>query len=621
MRIRRGLKPILAAALALVFALSFAPAALAEDGDYSHRYVALGEGGYSVGDSYTTLFQLEDGAGGINYAYCVDMDTYIVDNSMYARSNLDGTEYFDEAAAARIRAIVRQAYPFMPLADIAAASGIESLTVKEAITAAQLTIWQMANDAQFTCDIENVNRLCAYYAALPPIGRAEIPIASIQIERSVTGSAEAGYTAEFRYRTQGTNVDGSPIALTHDFDRDIEAEYQASVSSSTADGWTKVVAAGLPADAIFNFRVRGTQRISFDTYLYLPQGGRSASQSLVGAFEGSTSLAAQSAFQLEDPEDYCVRVYKYDSRTTEGIEGAVFQLSNNESFSDPIVYECATDAEGYAEFRGLSAGKWYLRESSAPVGYVPDREVYVYDIDEVPIDLVRFKNTHYGQIQILKADDSGKPVAGATFNIYRGESQEAGQLVKEGLVTDENGLILAGDLVPGTYTVVETAPPLGYHMAENPSATVTVEPHETATVNMVNPLVKRGKIGVAKEDYESGKRLPGAKIAIYSDEACTELLWEVETVADGDSFQYLEELLPGVYYVKELVAPEGYILNPRQSVVQMELAEGEVEEVVFRNRPRIDTAGNYGLLLLIGAALVLLSGSLVFVLRKRLFKR
>lgn len=124
MRIRRGLKPILAAALALVFALSFAPAALAEDGDYSHRYVALGEGGYSVGDSYTTLFQLEDGAGGINYAYCVDMDTYIVDNSMYARSNLDGTEYFDEAAAARIRAIVRQAYPFMPLADIAAASGI-----------------------------------------------------------------------------------------------------------------------------------------------------------------------------------------------------------------------------------------------------------------------------------------------------------------------------------------------------------------------------------------------------------------------------------------------------------------------------------------------------------------
>ena len=53
----------------------------------------------------------------------------------------------------------------------------------------------------------------------------------------------------------------------------------------------------------------------------------------------------------------------------------------------------------------------------------------------------------------------------------------------------------------------------------------------------------------------------------------------------------------------------------------MELAEGEVEEVVFRNRPRIDTAGNYGLLLLIGAALVLLSGSLVFVLRKRLFKR
>lgn len=109
----------------------------------------------------------------------------------------------------------------------------------------------------------------------------------------------------------------------------------------------------------------------------------------------------------------------------------------------------------------------------------------------------------------------------------------------------------------------------------------------------------------------------GAVIGIYSDESCETKLAEFVTTVEP---QYLEGLLPGTYYVKELEAPDGYILNPTRQVVTVELEEGEEELVVFRNRPRIDTAGNYGILLLIGAALVLVSGTLTVIFRKRLFK-
>lgn len=176
---------------------------------------------------------------------------------------------------------------------------------------------------------------------------------------------------------------------------------------------------------------------------------------------------------------------------------------------------------------------------------------------------------------------------------------------------------MRGELIPGGYTVVETEAPIGYHLSDEPVAFVTVNPHETAVVSMVNHTVTRGKIGVAKENYETGERLVGAVIGIYSDESCETKLAEFVTTVEP---QYLEGLLPGTYYVKELEAPDGYILNPTQQVVTVELEEGEEELVVFRNRPRIDTAGNYGILLLIGAALVLVSGTLTVIFRKRLFK-
>lgn len=613
---KRQLKRILGWILVFMSLLTVAGGAVA-DGGYDYKYVGIGETGNTVGQYLTALLRLKDTADNTSLAYCVDSTTYIVNNSLYSRADLAATDYFDADDAAKIRGIVKNAYPFMTMTELIAKSAIPTLTSTQAITAAQLAIWKIANDAVFTQSDPNVTALYNWYMALAPITQTKTPIGTVQLTAACVPSGSA-FEAIFRYSTDGVNVDGSPVALTHTFDKDVTAEYGATVSAeSLPDGVTEVRVTGVPADAQFSIRVSGTQQVAFDGYLYQPQGGRCTSQVLVGAYEGDTSLYAEMPYTCDDPGEYSIRVYKYDSTTGAGIEGAVFQLANNEAFTSPTLYEKTTNQDGYAEFSGLREGRWYLREKTAPIGYVPDTEIYFYDIDEVPIDTVRFKNTHYGQIEIIKVDETGGPVAGAKFNIYRGDSQDASDLLYADLVTDETGLILRGELIPGGYTVVETEAPIGYHLSDEPVSFVTVNPHETAVVSMVNHTVTRGKIGVAKENYETGERLVGAVIGIYSDESCETKLAEFVTTVEP---QYLEGLLPGTYYVKELEAPDGYILNPTQQVVTVELEEGEEELVVFRNRPRIDTAGNYGILLLIGAALVLVSGTLTVIFRKRLFK-
>ena len=158
-------------------------------------------------------------------------------------------------------------------------------------------------------------------------------------------------------------------------------------------------------------------------------------------------------------------------------------------------------------------------------------------------------------------------------------------------------------------------------MADPNTALVTVEPHGVTPVRMVNPKIQRGRIGLAKEDYNSHARLDGAVVGLFTDEACTDACKLKEFTTDADEVCWVEDLLPGTYYAKEISAPSGYVLNVEKSVVPVELLEGEEETVVFRNRKRIDTAGNYGLLLVIGLGAVLVTGTLLFVFRKRLFHR
>ncbi|NUT38309.1 MAG: prealbumin-like fold domain-containing protein [Hamadaea sp.] len=111
--------------------------------------------------------------------------------------------------------------------------------------------------------------------------------------------------------------------------------------------------------------------------------------------------------------------------------------------------------------------------------------------------------TNCGQVKIVKRDDAGAPLAGATFALYKDDAPTGGTRGAEDLpvagkscTTNAGGECLITNVIAGEYWVVETVVPPGHtgvadqHITVNAGALVTVGP-------LVNPR-ERGAILVTK---------------------------------------------------------------------------------------------------------------------------
>ena len=108
--------------------------------DASKDYDFTPDGTYSYGQSnYDVL-------------YCCDIETSILDETYYKRVNLEDSNYYDEEAAAHIRGILTNAYPYVTVEEMKqylADNGYEyaqDLTRAEMLAAVQAAIWTYANN-------------------------------------------------------------------------------------------------------------------------------------------------------------------------------------------------------------------------------------------------------------------------------------------------------------------------------------------------------------------------------------------------------------------------------------------------------------------------------------------
>ncbi len=604
----------LALLFSLLFLLTSAFAASLADGAHDLRYIGVEPYGYTYGDLGTGLLLLEDGSGARLATYCIDTETVVQDGSMYRRTNLSDTELVPQETAGGVRAVILNAYPYFALEALQGASGIPALTAQEAISAAQLAIWHYTDGRAFTPPEANVLALYNWYLSLPAAQAAQKPVASLSLEADYSSEGDT-VLAVYRFMADETNADGTPIALRYGFTTDVAAAYGAIVTDGGTDqsGKRVVMVSGLPADASFRFFVEGTQTVAQDCYFYAPQGGRDASQSLIGAYEGQTRVYRDTAFAPEVSCGFTLSICKQDSLTLAGLEGAVFEIADTEAF-DGTVYTVTTDENGFAAQTGLTAGTWYVREKEAPIGYIPYEGVFPVEVHQYT-HTQYLKNTAYSFIRIVKTDDKDGNVAGATFDIYEGDdATDESKRVYTGLETDANGVILQGNLTPGTYTVVETAVPEGWVLDPTPQ-TLDVKPGETTEITLVNHYIERCVLQLYKRDAKTTEQLAGAVLGVYADAAFTQKLYEVITARTGPI--EITDLMPGVYHIKELAVPEGYLLD---SVPQsVELVEGENRAVTFYNNEVPHTAGNYGMLLLAGGVAFLLTAGLAIAFRKRIF--
>lgn len=138
------------------------------------------------------------------------------------------------------------------------------------------------------------------------------------------------------------------------------------------------------------------------------------------------------------------------------LEGAIYEITN----ADGKKYcTMTTDADGYAASIDLPVGKYFVREITPPTGFIVSGEVIEVDVSLENKATIVYERTNKGNEVVLKKSDitTGKPVAGATIEIYDSE----GRTYFEGK-TDENGEITLKEIPAGTYTYKETIAPTGY---------------------------------------------------------------------------------------------------------------------------------------------------------------
>lgn len=137
----------------------------------------------------------------------------------------------------------------------------------------------------------------------------------------------------------------------------------------------------------------------------------------------------ESSKDTVDVDTYGIKIFKYDQADNEkGLPGAVFTLYSDEACQN-VIATATSNADGFANFAGLAAGTYYLKETQAPDGYICSEEVVTVMIPdqagEDNIVNVNFANTlipHTGGTGTMMYTIGGVAIivlAGVLLVVYR----------------------------------------------------------------------------------------------------------------------------------------------------------------------------------------------------------
>ena len=189
------------------------------------------------------------------------------------------------------------------------------------------------------------------------------------------------------------------------------------------------------------------------------------------------------------------------------LTGAVFEVyadtNGNGEFDkeDELLGEMGEIEKGVYQMSDLRYGKYFVREKTAPTGFVLDENVYAVSIEENGKTYtvenkagVGFINAaQKGSLKIVKTSSDGK-VEGFSFRV-------TGVDYDQTFKTDKNGEIVIEGLRIGDYTVSEVSDKAsaGYILPADKQATVKVD--ATAIVQMHNEFRDTPKTG---DDFNLG---------------------------------------------------------------------------------------------------------------------
>ena len=272
-------------------------------------------------------------------------------------------------------------------------------------------------------------------------------------------------------------------------------------------------------------------------------------------------------------------IVKQDSVTKEPLEGVEFKIvyadgsyvdAAGGTLSSTGLYR--TDKAGKISISGIS-GTIVATEVKSIPGYTIDENSRTQTVVVNPNDTqtLYFYNTPVGGLQIIKSDkDSGKRIAGVKFEIRKMNGEIIGTYT-----TDSDGVIYLPEAESGWYTVTELEAASGYLLDTTPHR-IEVKDGQTATLEITNH--KSSRILLHKVDKATGKGIYGAVFLLYDSNRNP----IGEYVTDQDGYIYADEgLTDGRYYLREIKAAPGYVLDPELKTIYVRY--GSTTEIEWSN--------------------------------------
>lgn len=286
---------------------------------------------------------------------------------------------------------------------------------------------------------------------------------------------------------------------------------------------------------------------------------------------------------------------------------------------------------GVFGFVDVPFGNYIVRELKPAPAFVLNETLYGVTVDEdgETVEITVENKFLTGTVKTVKvgADNPEATLSGAVFEIYvdvdGNQVFDADIDILVGTMPEvQTGTYCMDNLRYGGYFIHEKTAPEGYLQDDGyyyftireDGEVVTVE--SKAGVGFVNTLI-RGSVAGKKVD-NTGKGLAGAVIGLFPADAkvfTTDAALMTAVSAEDGSFSF-DEVPYGAYIVREIKAPEGYILTDKSYNITIH-ADGELIRVEIPNSPEpvVPTTGDTGSILLWFLLLTLSAAGAAVMLR------
>ena len=324
----------------------------------------------------------------------------------------------------------------------------------------------------------------------------------------------------------------------------------------------------------------------------------------------------------------------FESQDVEYVAGAEYSVFLDKECTKPL-YEkdeqggtkqakLVTNSSGVVQLEGLPVGKYYLKETYAPVKYKVSDKVVEIEIKKEERDSVVYNalvdDSTVAEL-ISKTDIfTGKGIEGCVFEIEDEEGNVLLHSITHLYIDEETGEEKCLANIP--VSMFEEGKKYYFHEIEAPEMyELNTDKHEfTAHFDengfwkgdkiAIDNLRKKSKVTFEKLDFADSTRIPNCKFELRS----LETNFVVEGVTDKDGIYVFEDIPYGRYTYTELEAPDEYIIDTEPHELVVDAEEVKVR-ITNEKAPELPDTSDIQVVTLVGVLIVSVLG-IVYTLKK-----